>query len=164
MYGDAAPKRKVRRYRFIDSRPRHTVLQMEAERSHIETVDGPFTIRPIDVADLEQLSLPPNEPFHWCQRSAFLRRSAATLTFLGSFSGNTPRAYAVYVPRTQLLFQDLRLSDLSAGRALLSWLIHHTKSSSFAANFVFENTLTHQLLDEAGFQVNSSFSTLTRDL
>jgi hypothetical protein len=167
LHGVSVPDRPVRRYRFIQAQPELSLVDMEAELPNLPAPDPNLEVREINVDALSQFPLTAGEPFHWSQRLAFLRNVAPFQQFLGAFSGNMLRAYAVALPHSSnTTITDLRSagSDPSPGYELLRWLLHGNYRPPFTANYVFEQSYAHRLLTSAGFSVKRQFSTLTRDL
>jgi hypothetical protein len=146
LYGAAAPDRPTRRYRFIQSHPQYTL---------------------IDIGTISQSQFPADEPVHWCQRLSFLCRASRFLQCLGAYENDALTAHAVIFPQpATATLVDVRSPDncLAAGYELLHWLITHDFQLPLTATTVIQGTYSDRLLCSAGFSVRKQWTTLHRDL
>jgi len=166
LYADSASERPVRRYRFVHCYPQYNLIEMRAESFLIPAPDPRYKIRQIDVDDVWQIPLLPEEHRHWSQRQSFLGRAASFLKFIGAFNGDALNAIAVIFPgHSGSTLVDIRsTADRSAaGHELLRWFLEHCPPP-FVAPFVSQHSYRRRLLEGAGFRVARSFSSLIRDL
>lgn len=167
LYAVSVPDRPVSRYRFIHLQPQWGLIDMQTPSPSLPAAHPGIEVRDIDAGALSQVSFPPSEALHWCQRHTFLRSAAPFLQFLGAFAGKGLEAYAVVLAQasnTTLL--DLRSAEsgFEPGYELLRRLVTQNYRPPFSATYVFEGSYAHRLLTTAGFSVTRQFSVLSRDL
>jgi hypothetical protein len=166
-YAVAVPDRPARRYRFVRFNPACDLVDMEAQSANLPEADPRFLVKEIAAEALPQLTLPPGEHIHWCQRPAFLRRAATFLKFLAAFEGDSVKAYAVLVwQASNTTLSDIRSVDSSPAvfELLRCLFVSEHYGAPLVATYVLENSETHTLLASVGFTVTRRFSLLSRDL
>lgn len=167
VFGDSAPERPVRRWRFVHFFPKYSLSAMRCENLKLPPPDRNFEIRPLRPDALLQYPFGPDEPFHWCHRLKFLTNAAAYHTCMGAFRDNSLVGYAVALSKSSVpTLIDLRSAqgDPGAGHELLRALWQNDHRRPIHAKYVFEDSYGHRLLTDAGFVDQEHFSFLCRDL
>ncbi|HZQ96083.1 MAG TPA: hypothetical protein VFA67_13795 [Candidatus Sulfotelmatobacter sp.] len=166
IHGDSLPERPVRRYRFINAQPGRRLLDLKAQSPRLPAPDPAIVVKKIDIQAVLPLASAPGQFLHWSQRPAFLRNIAAYTDVLGAFSGDTLKAYTVVPSHSP----DMRMFDLRSPEAAapavheLLRFVSQNYPSPVIARHVLEESFTHRLLSEAGFEVVRQVCTLHRDL
>jgi hypothetical protein len=165
-YADSLPERPVRRYRLVRFLPQHEMVDLTVYSPSLPARDPGIEIRRIDVDAIANVKSLQPEPTHWSQRHKFFRNIAPYLHFIGAYSGNDLKAYAVISPKpanTGLL--DLRSPEhfLPAGYELIRYTTQEY-AAPISATYVSELSYAHRVLSDAGFTVTRRFFALSRDL
>jgi hypothetical protein len=167
VYGDSLPERPVRRWRFVHFLPKYLLHGMQAQSPNLPASDQRYVVREVGIRVLSEFPFAPDEPFHWCQRPTFLSNAEPFHTFIGAFSGNELKGYAIVLSKsacTTLI--DLRSldPDPAIGCELLRFILENNYRPPFKATYIFDQSYCHRLLVAAGFADFREFTLLSRDL